>query len=145
MQYILVYIFIEVLVSVNISSSLGGLMTFLEIVMSGFIGMSILMNFKSNLRENLSAVSYSCIDLKQFQQLNLFTLIGAIFMILPGFFTDILGVLMQFSVVTNMLVNRYHIKSGNCKVDFDTYQTNNIKKDPNVIDVEIISDNNRIS
>jgi 2-isopropylmalate synthase/UPF0716 protein FxsA len=145
MQYILVYIFIEVLVSVNISSSLGGLMTFLEIVMSGFIGMSILMNFKSTLRENLSPVSHSCIDLKQFQQLNLFTLTGAIFMILPGFFTDILGVLMQFSVVTNMLVNRYHIKSGNCKVDFDTYQTNNIKKDPNVIDVEIISDNNRIS
>ena len=145
MPYFLVYIFLEVLISVNISSSIGGLMTFIEIVMSAFIGVSILMNFKATLRENLSAVSYNCIDLQQFQKLNLFTLIGAIFMILPGFFTDILGGLMQFSVLTSMLVNRYNVKSGNCKTNFDTNQTNNMKKDSNVIDVEIISDNNRIS
>ncbi len=138
MLYFVVYLFLEVLISVNISSAIGGLMTFLEIVMSAFIGVSILMNFKSTLRENLSAVSYNCIDLQQFQKLNLFTLIGAILMIVPGFFTDIIGGLMQFSVLTSMLVNRYNVKSGNCKTNFET---NNIKKDSDVIDVEIISDN----
>ena len=145
MLYFLVYIFLEVIISVNISSAIGGLVTFLEIIISGFIGVSLLMNFKSNFRENLNAVSYDCMNLKQFQNLNLFTLIGAIFMVLPGFFTDILGALMQFSVFTTMLVNSYNVKFAKCKTNFDTYQTNNIKKESNVIDVEIINDNSRIS
>ena len=80
-------------------------------------------------------------NLKQFQNLNLFTLIGAIFMVLPGFFTDILGALMQFSVFTTMLVNSYNVKFAKCNTNFDTNQTNNVKKESNVIDVEIISDN----
>ena len=145
MLYFLVYIFLEVIISVNISSAVGGLVTFLEIIISGFIGVSLLMNFKSNFRENLNAVSYDCMNLKQFQNLNLFTFIGAIFMVLPGFFTDILGALMQFSIFTTMLVNSYNVKFAKCKTNFDTYQTNNIKKESNVIDVEIINDNNRIS
>jgi 2-isopropylmalate synthase/UPF0716 protein FxsA len=145
MLYFLVYIFLEVIISVNISSAIGGLVTFLEIIISGFIGVSLLMNFKSNFRENLNAVSYDCMNLKQFQNLNLFTLIGAIFMVLPGFFTDILGALMQFSVFTTMLVNSYNVKFAKCNTNFDTNQTNNVKKESNVIDVEIINDNNRIS
>jgi len=145
MLYFLVYIFLEVIISVNISSAVGGLVTFLEIIISGFIGVSLLMNFKSNFRENLNAVSYDCMNLKQFQNLNLFTLIGAIFMVLPGFFTDILGALMQFSVFTTMLVNSYNVKFAKCNTNFDTNQTNNVKKESNVIDVEIINDNNRIS
>jgi len=145
MLYFLVYIFLEVIISVNISSAIGGLVTFLEIIISGFIGVSLLINFKSNFRENLNAVSYDCMNLKQFQNLNLFTLIGAIFMVLPGFFTDILGALMQFSVFTTMLVNSYNVKFAKCNTNFDTNQTNNVKKESNVIDVEIISDNNRIS
>jgi len=138
MIYFLVYLFFEVLISVNISSAIGGLATFFEIVLSALFGIAILVNFKSTLRENFTAVSYSCIDLKQFQSLNLFTIFGAILLIAPGFLTDIVGILLQFSVFTTMLVNRYNVKSSRCKED---YENNNIKKDINVIDVEIISDN----
>ena len=138
MIYFVLYLFLEVIISVNISSSIGGLMTFAEIVMSAFIGISILINFRKTLVENLKAVSYNCIDLEQFQKLNLFTLIGAIFLIIPGFFTDIIGVAMQFSVITSMFVNRYNVKSGNCKT---SYENINSQKDSNVIDVEIINDN----
>jgi 2-isopropylmalate synthase/UPF0716 protein FxsA len=136
MIYFVVYLFLEVLLSVNISSTIGSLNTFFEIILSAFIGISILINFRKTLVENLTAVSYNCIDLKQFQSLNLFTLLGAILLIVPGFLTDLLGALMQFSVFTSMLVNRYHVKSGNCKSDFTQ---NNSKKDSNVIDVEIIT------
>jgi len=140
MIYFVVYLFLEVLVSVNISSSIGGLATFFEIILSAFIGISILINFRKTLVENMTAVSYNCIDLQQFQKLNLFTLFGAILLIIPGFLTDIMGLLMQFSVFTSMLVTRYHVKSGNCKTSFP--EENNInKKDSDVIDVEIISDN----
>jgi len=136
MIYFVLYLFLEVIISVNISSVIGGLMTFIEIVMSAFVGISILINFRKTLVENLTAVSYNCIDLEQFQKLNLFTLIGAIFLIIPGFFTDMIGVLMQFSVLTSMFVNRYNVKSGNCKTD---YENINKQKDSNVIDVEIIN------
>jgi len=143
MLYFVVYLFLEVLISVNISSSIGGLMTFLEIIMTAFIGISILLNFRKTLVENLTAVSYNCIDLEQFQKLNLFTLIGAIFLIMPGFLTDIIGILMQFSVITSMFVNRYNVKSGSCNTS-KNYENINTQKDPNVIDVEIINDNTSI-
>ena len=88
MIYFIVYLFLEVLLSVNISSYIGGLWTFFEIMISAFAGIYILVNFRESLRENLTAVSYNCIDLEEFQSLNLFTLIGAIFLIIPGFLTD---------------------------------------------------------
>ena len=139
MIYFLGYLFLEVLISVNLSSTIGGLMTFVEIVLSALIGVSILVNFRKTLVENMTAVSYNCIDLNQFQKLNLFTLFGAILLVIPGFLTDILGAIMQFSVFTSMIVNRYNVKSGNCKTTFT--KPANIKKDSDVIDVEIISDN----
>ena len=142
MIYFFLYLFLEVLVSVEISSAIGALATFLEIVASAFVGISILVNFRQTLVENMKAVSYSCIDLGEFQRLNLFTLFGAILLIVPGFLTDILGILLQFSVFTSMLVNRYNVKSGNCNTSYNNQ--NNIKKDSDVIDVEIISDNTTV-
>ena len=137
MIYFLVYLFLEVIISVNISSAIGGLATFLEILVSAFLGIVILMNFRETLVENMKAVSYNCIDLQEFQRLNLFTLFGAIFLIIPGFLTDILGVLLQFSVVTSMIVNRYNVKSNQCNTSVFQNEEN-LKKDDNVIDVEII-------
>ena len=138
MIYFILYLFLEVLTSVNISSYIGGLATFAEIMFSAFIGIAILANFRKTLIDNFTAVSYNCIDLNQFQSLNLFTLIGAVFLIIPGFLTDIIGLLMQFSILTSMFVNRYNVKSQSCKT---SYNKNNIQKDSDVIDVEIISDN----
>ena len=138
MLYFLLYLFLEVLVSVNISSEIGGLATFLEILFTAFIGMSILVNFRTTLMENMRAVSFSCIDLEEFQRLNLFTLIGAILLIIPGFLTDIVGALMQFSVITSMIVNRYNVKSNSCKNSYN--EQINKQKDSDVIDVEIIND-----
>ena len=142
MIYFLLYLFLEVLVSVEVSSAIGGLATFFEIVLSAFIGVVILINFRKTLIENLTAVSYNCIDLEQFQKLNLFTLIGAILLIIPGFLTDILGTFMQFSVITSMIVNRYNVKSGKCNSSFE--EQNNIPKDSDVIDVEIIEHNSTL-
>lgn len=142
MKYFLLYLFLEVLISVNISSSLGGLLTFVEIMLSAFVGVSILVNFRATLVENMTAVSRNTIDLQQFQKLNLFTLFGAILLIVPGFLTDIIGLIMQFSVLTSMIVNRYGVKSNEYKAHVD--EQNHIKRDSDVIDVEIISDNSSI-
>ena len=143
MLYFVIYLFLEVLVSVQISSAIGGLATFFEILFTAFIGISILINFRKTLVENMTAVSYNCIDLEQFQRLNLFTLIGAILLIIPGFLTDIIGVLLQFSAFTSMIVNRYNVKSGKCNTSFED-ENINIQKDSDVIDVEIIDHNSTL-
>jgi UPF0716 family protein affecting phage T7 exclusion len=137
MIYFIVYLFLEVIVSVNISSAIGALATFIEIVLSALLGLVILVNFKSTLRENLSSLSQNYMDMREFNSLNLFTIIGAILLIIPGFLTDIVGILLQFSVFTTMLTNRYSMRSSGHK----KYTKNNIQKDTDVIDVEIISDN----
>jgi len=142
MKYFLIYLFLEVLVSVKISSAIGGLNTFFEIIFSAFLGVYILANFKSTLVENLQAVANRSIDLAEFQKLNLFSLIGAILLIIPGFMTDILGVLLQFGVITTMFVNRFGVKSDSCNTSFE--EENLYKKDSDVIDVEIIEHNSSI-
>jgi len=137
MLYFIVYLFLEVLISVNISSAIGGLATFFEIMLSAFVGISILVNFRATLMENMTAVVSGSINLEQFQKLNLFTLLGAVFLVIPGFMTDIFGLLLQFTVFTSMIVNRYNVKSGNYNPQFET---NTHTKDSDVIDVEIIGD-----
>ena len=143
MIYFIIYLFLEVLISVNISSEIGGLATFFEIVATALLGVSILVNFRETLMENLQSFSVARIDFNEFQRLNLFTLLGAFLLIIPGFFTDMLGVLLQFSAVSSMIVNRYGVKSQENNCSFYEQQ-NNIKKDSDVIDVEIISDDSTL-
>ena len=141
MLYFMLYLFLEVMVSVNLSSQIGGFNTFLELILSAFLGFALLVNFRATLFENMQAFSMQKIDMQEFQRLNIFAVLGAILLIVPGFLTDMMGVLLQFSVITKMLVNRFTAKS--------TYQNNSgfnespsqlhTQKDDDVIDVEIIN------
>ncbi len=136
MIYFLIYLFLEVVISTNISSAIGGINTFFELIFSAAVGVILLVNFRTTLIQNLRSVSEQQIDLRRFQELNLFTIFGAFLLILPGFFTDIIGVLMQFSVFVSILVNRF-----SAKYSPKSSNTHNYKKEDNdVIDVEIIND-----
>lgn len=131
--YFLVYLFLEVFVTVEIASVIGPVLTFLEIIISALTGFAILFNFKNTFMQNLRMVSYNCIDWEEFQRLNLFSIIGAILLILPGFLSDMIGIAMQFPLVGAMVVNYFSVKS--CKSNLNT-------KEDDVIDVEIISKHN---
>lgn len=132
MIYFLIYLFLEVVVSVNIASAIGGVWTFVELIASALAGIVILANFRGTLAENIHALNQARIDPIEFQQLNLFTILGAFLLIIPGFLTDSIGLLLQFSVITKMLVNRFMAKSAS--------DTSTTQKDNHVIDVEIVSD-----
>lgn len=142
MKYFIVYLFLEVIISVNISSLMGGLLTFAEIVFTAFLGIAIIVNYKNIIVDNLAAISSNYKDLQQLKNLNLFVPIGAVLLIMPGFFTDSIGIILQFSILTNLFVNRYNVKSESSNTD---YFQNNIKKDTkDVIDVEIITKHDTI-
>jgi 2-isopropylmalate synthase/UPF0716 protein FxsA len=130
MIYFLIYLFLEVIVTVEIASRIGGLATFFEIVFSAFLGIFLLMNFRHTLGENLYALQTRQITMESFTKRNMTGLIGAVLLIIPGFLSDIIGILMQFSLFSSLIINRFSRK----------YHTPTQPKDDNVIDAEIIDD-----
>lgn len=137
MIYFVLYIFFEVMISTKIASAIGGFATFIEIIVSAMIGFSLIANFRYTFFESLNALNNRSISIEEFQKLNAFSLLGAFLLILPGFFSDILGVLLQFSFFATLFAkNILHVR------DNKKYKNYNDKgEDDDVIDVEIIEHN----
>ncbi|WP_281950951.1 FxsA family protein [Nitrosophilus kaiyonis] len=128
MIYFLLYLFIETFVSVEIASAIGPIWTFIEIIVSAVAGFYILMNYQYKINEYLFAVAKREITLDEFESMSIYTLIGAILLIIPGFFTDILGILLQFHNVALFFAKKIlKLKEKEKK-----------KGEEDVIDVEII-------
>lgn len=140
MKYFLVYLLLEVFVSVNISSSIGAMSTFLEIILSAMFGFILLTNFRNTLSESMQAMQRRSISMQEFQKLNAFTLLGALLLIIPGFFSDIIGLFLQFTFFATLFAKKVlHVKDN---IDIDDIQ--NIEKtrkdEDEIIDVEVIDD-----
>ena len=141
MKYFLIYLFLEVMVSVNAASAIGAVATFGELVLSALIGFILLANMRVTLMQNLSALMQGEISLQSFQRLNLWTIVGAILLILPGFLGDIVGLLLQFISIVTLLVAKFlHVKEDN------QYPPRHFKQgnEDEIIDVEVIDDDHRI-
>lgn len=90
------------------------------------------------------------ISQQDFMRLNIFMAVGAIFLIIPGFLTDIIGVLLQFEFF-GIMISKKFLKSKSKKSDEEFTNTQfryenkkNNKGDDDVIDVEIIDDSRGI-
>ncbi len=133
MIYFLIYLFLEVTITVNIASAIGAFWTFVEIIISAMVGFGLIANFRYTFFESLQALNNREISIEEFQKLNAFSLLGAILLILPGFFSDILGILLQFGFFATLFARKVlHVKK---------YENFNKGKDDDVIDVEIIEHN----
>lgn len=125
--------------SVNISSSIGAMATFLEIILSAMFGFVLLANFRNTFGESMQAMQRRTISITEFQKLNAFTLLGALLLILPGFFSDIIGIFLQFTFFATLFARKIlHVKDN---IDIDDIQNINRRKDEDeIIDVEVIDD-----
>lgn len=140
MVYFIVYLFLEVYISVNTFSSLGAFGSFIEIILSAFIGLVLLVNFRYTLSESLMALRNQNITPQTFKALNILTIIGAIFMILPGILSDVLGVLMQFGFVSTFIKNRLGVQSSS---NYNNFTKTDKRSDDEIIDVEVIDHNTK--
>ena len=122
---LVMYLIIEVFVSYEVIDIIGVLGCVLEILVSAFLGVGILLNFRLFFGEALGKLRSREMTYEAFVGSNIFRILGAILLILPGAFTDILGLLMQFSVFGLMLVKPF------VKVDSG-------KQHSDIIDVEVI-------
>lgn len=156
------YLFIEVMISSTVASSIGGLNTFFEIIVSAIIGIYLLQNFKFSIQESIQKAQSGQITQEEFIKTNAAKAIGAVLLIVPGFFTDILGVALQFGFLTMVLTKLFKFKpkqnqnfSSQSYTNFSyektsfnnpKYHSNNSNKGEKdeIIDVEIVDDNKSI-
>lgn len=133
MIYFLIYLFLEVIITVEVATRIGGLMMFAEIMVSALIGIAILFNFRTTLLANVMELKERRISANGFYKRNLLSLLGAILLILPGIFTDIMAVLIHIFLLGSLIVSRFMPK-------YPQQNEPHQPKDDNVIDAEIISD-----
>ena len=133
MIYFLIYLFLEVIITVEVASKIGGLMMFTEIMVSALIGIAILFNLRTTLLANVMELKERRISANGFYKRNLLSLLGAILLIMPGIFTDAIAVLIHISLLGSLIVSRFMPK-------YPEQNQSNQPKDDNVIDAEIISD-----
>jgi UPF0716 family protein affecting phage T7 exclusion len=128
MIYFLIYLFLEIVVTLNIARYIGSFATFIEVIVSAIVGFIIIGNLKNSLSDGFRALIEKRISEEDFIRLHIFMLIGAILLIIPGFLSDIIGILFQFPYVALMITKRfYRFKKDK-------------KRSDDVIDVEVIDD-----
>jgi UPF0716 family protein affecting phage T7 exclusion len=128
MVYFLIYLFLEITVTLNIAAKIGSFATFLEVIGSAVAGFIIIANLGSSFSESFRALVERRISEEEFLQLHLFMLIGAILLIIPGFLSDIVGILFQFPYIALKITKRFYRFK------------NKEKRSDDVIDVEVIDD-----
>ncbi len=133
MVYFILYLFLEVMISTEFSNLIGGLNTFLEIIISAFLGIVILKNFPFSLVDSIKEASMGEISQEEFIKTNVGKGIGALLLIVPGFFTDIIGIFLQFGFLTMIFTKIFSFKSpsqtNGYSTQFDTTQPNKCKQE----------------
>lgn len=145
MHFVIIYLVLEILISVTIISEIGALATILEMIITALWGMFLLRNYKYAIIVNLMSLKDGKISQTEFMKQNLFVALGAILLIIPGFMTDFIGILLQFSFIASLFSSKVLKKDK--KQYQNQYKYNNYKKgdDDDVIDVEIIDDKHTIN
>ena len=118
----------EVVVSVNVFGALGGIGAFIEIILSAILGIFLLANARYTMAESFDALATRRISPETFSQVNMFGFIGALLLIIPGVLTDTIGILLQFSAISSLIIGRFVSPKRP-----QTHQNEN-----EIIDVEII-------
>jgi len=133
--YFLVYLFLEIVFSYEFMKVFTPLGFFIEILISALAGVYIIKNIHFSLNENMMKVLRREISEEEFISIGLFKFIGAVLLIVPGFFSDVLGVLFLFEPFARWIAKKFLP----AKTEFYTHKTY-YDNDEEIIDVEIIEE-----
>ncbi len=133
MIFLVIYFLLELFFSLEVGAKIGFLWSVIWIVTTFIIGMGLIQNAHVNIKMNMQSLSMGKLDMKAFHDSATSYFLGAILLIVPGVFSDILGVIallytfyLQFGGTIPSSKNKTNINSLNQQGDDD------------VIDVEII-------
>lgn len=122
------YGMIELIVTLVIGSQIGFFWSFFEFVLSAFVGLILLANFRTSMLEAM--VLWRGDEHVRYERINdnVLRLIGAILLLLPGFVGDLMGIVLQFPSIFRPLQRKY----------FTSFSKDTTHDD--VMDAEIIND-----
>ncbi len=133
MIFIIPYFFLELYFSLAVGSEIGFLGSVIWILSTFMIGMGLLKNAHLSFIKSFGSLSSGKLDGKSFHDSATAYLLGAILLIIPGVFSDFIGVIailysffLQMGGTIPSVKNKINMKNSNKKGD------------DNVIDVEII-------
>jgi len=135
MFLIIPYFFIELYVSLKTGENIGFLWSAIWIMGSFMLGMALLQKSQYTMMSNMNAMRQGKLDMKKFQNAGMSYFVGAILLMIPGVFSDFLGLLaLAYTFYLQFLA----------KITPE-HTNNNFKSqgDDNVIDVEIIDEYDR--
>jgi len=134
MFLVIPFFLIELYLSLKTGESIGFFWSVMWIMASGIIGVILLQNSPHAIMGQMQSVQRGKLDLKKFQDASMAYFIGSILLIVPGVFSDFLGLF----ALGYTLYLQFIAKITPEQTNFQNNQQN--KGDDNVIDVEIIDE-----
>ena len=131
---IIPFALIELYLSLKTGENIGFLWSVIWIILSFALGMMLLQKSSQTMMENMQSMRQGKLDLRRFQNVSMAYFIGAILLIIPGVFSDFLGVIALFYTLYLQFIAK-----------ITPEQTTHFTKqgDDNVIDVEVIDEHSR--
>jgi len=129
------FFLIELYLSLKVGESIGFFWSVVWIMLSFMLGMTMLQKSQKTMLGNMAAMQMGKLDMKKFQNASMSYFVGAILLIIPGVFSDFLGIAALFYTLYLQFVAKITPEQTN----------NNFKPqgDDDVIDVEIIDEHSR--
>lgn len=128
------FFLIELYLSLKTGETIGFFWSVIWIILSFSLGMMLLQKSSQTMMGNMHAVRQGKLDVRKFQNASMSYFIGAILLIIPGVFSDFLGIVA-------LLYTAYLQFIAKITPEKPTHFKN--KGDDNVIDVEIIDEYDR--
>jgi len=125
------FFLLELYLSLKTGETIGFFWSVVWIISSAVIGMILLQNSPHAIMGQMQSVQRGKLNLKKFQDASMAYFIGSILLIIPGVFSDFMGVV----ALTYTLYLQFVAKITPEQTNFKTNQG-----DDNVIDVEIIDE-----
>ena len=133
MLFVIPYLFLELYMSLSVGEEIGFLWTVIWIVSTFLIGMGLLKNAHLAIMSNMKLASLGQLSAKSFHDASTSYFLGAILLIIPGVFSDFLGVIALFYTIFLQIGGTMPIVKNKTNI-----KKTNQQGDDNVIDVEII-------
>jgi len=126
------FFLIELYLSLKVGENIGFFLSVVWIFLSFSLGMMLLQRSSMTMMGNMNAMRQGKLDIKRFQNVSMAYFIAAILLIIPGVFSDFLGIIaLGYSFYLQFVA----------KITPEQKYTNfKTQGDDNVIDVEIIDE-----
>ncbi len=134
----LLLLFVEVMVSSEFASMVGGVVFFFEIILGFVVGAFILANFRYAIVEQINNFAFGKISQEELISKGVFSLVGALLIMLPGIVSDVIGILMQFQWFAAFAAKKLFRSS----VHMGDYTQ---RSEHDYIDVEVVEEDDRSS